>query len=501
LFFEKEKTIIYCHLFFYGLERKLWHKLAEKVLCMNMNKIRKKVQLGFTMIEMMFVLGVSLYMGLLYIQSQTSERNITQARNVGKQMQSIATAMNMYITNRYGVITTLTNAPGTAADPGPRTCTAATSTCSITIATLIADGLLPTGFAAIQPFTTGGYVLALRRTGVGPYNVDGMAITSAGWVNGASVKYDLAGEALKTIGPDGAMTFQSSTTLSGYQGSWTETNANYPSINSLGQIAVRSGAGASAFSQFLRRDGTLPMTGALNMGNQDITSANDISTSTGGCKRTELSPTGQIYSRDTNCISRFQNDPVTGNMTINNSIGTQTYNIDSATGNDTSAGSVTTYSAATHTTNSAGQMNIAANGNQPLYLQPWATNGDVIVGGGGGAGNIRVTGDIYLKGSNTPLSIMLPEYSLKGVQVVADGAFIASPNCGATGGVGKVVITPSIVTARIYQGGGWFYGENGFLARATVVAGGWVAQIRGWPAGNGTNYGLAHVYCDFRNAG
>jgi prepilin-type N-terminal cleavage/methylation domain-containing protein len=465
-----------------------------------MNIFKHKKQRGFSLIELLLVLGIMFALAVIYVRSQTQERNLTMAKNVGKQGTLIGAAMNVYIVNRYATISALTSAPGTAADPGPRTCNAGTGTCTITLATLVADGLLPTGFTALPPFTD--YNLTLRRTGVSPnFNIDGLAISANGWTDGAAVKYDMVGEAIRAAGPDAGMTFQSTTVLSGYQGAWTEAAANYPTINALGQFGVRSGSGASMFSQFLRRDGTLPMTGGLNMGGNDITNANNISTGTGGCKRTELTATGQVYSRDGGCVSRFQNDPNTGQMSLNNAAGTQTYNVDSNTGNDSSAGTVTTYTSNWHTTNGAGRLHIAAGGNETLYLQPWSNNGETVVGGGGGAGNLRVTGDIYLKGSNTPLSVMLPEYSLKGVQVVYNWSWVTKPSCGSTGGVGKIVVTPSIMTARIYAGGGFFYGENGFVAKALDYGSGWYVNLSGWPWNTATQVGLAHIYCDFRFAG
>lgn len=80
---------------------------------------------------------------------------------------------------------------------------------------------------------------------------------------------------MQAAGIDSGMT-QSATLASGYSGSWSEKSENYPSINKTGLLAYRVGYDSSMYSVYLRRDGTLPMTGSLNMGNQDINNARNI---------------------------------------------------------------------------------------------------------------------------------------------------------------------------------------------------------------------------------
>jgi hypothetical protein len=450
------------------------------------------------MVELILVGAIVIAMGVLYVQSQIRERNFQQARNVGKQMQEIGMAVNAYIVNRYTLIGNLTNSTGTAADPGPRTCVAATNSCTITLQTLVNEGLLPTGYASLPPFNT-GYTLTLLRTGVAPaWNINGLTITNVGWTDPGTgvVKYDLAGEALRAIGPDGAYTFQSTTTLSGYQGAWTESNANYPSINALGQVAVRSGSGTSMFSQFLRRDGTLPMTGALDMGGNDINNANNIlansiGTPNAGCKRTELNASGQVISRNGGCVTRFMTDPNTGQTTAYDTTGAVAVN----TIHDDAASYGPLEVRRWGLNKNTGHMYLETPSGQNLYMtsNAWDNSGTMDVR----YKDVRFSGDVYINGRPTPLSELLPTYSSRGAYIVSNGWGITKPTCGGTGAVPKIIVTPSIITAQIFAGGDQFWTDNGFVARATDQGTWWSIELYGWPAQSSAAWGMAHVYCYF----
>lgn len=486
-------------------------------------KKSKILQKGFTLVELLIVSSIVIASGVLATQSLLKGQEIKDAQNVGKQALAIGTAINPYIANHYATIGSMTNSTGSATDPGPRTCTAATNSCVITIQTLINEGLLPNGFAVLAPYT--GYNITLRRTGTAPaWNIDALAVTTNGWLNlgTANVKYDMVGVALKEIGPDGGMTFQSNTTVSGLHGAWTETNATYPSITAAGQLAVRAGNGASMFSQFLRRDGTLPMFGNLDMGGQDINNADDIrgnniSTANSGCKRTELNSVGQIYSRDAPCASRFTTDPNgIGQTTVRDAAGNAVALQNAGPTGTTTAGNtemadrrVGFFNQQGSTWNEGGTMWMQGNDGQRMYTETTA------VGANGSrqrwinnawsselmsvdqAGNLRVSGDIYLNGRPTPLNTLLPSYASRGAYAVSNGQTIAKPSCGATGGTPKIVVTPAVVTSQIHAGGGTFWSENGFIARATDNGWYWTVTIVGWPTSAAPAYGMAHVYCHF----
>lgn len=50
---------------------------------------------------------------------------------------------------------------------------------------------------------------------------------------------------------------------SGYGGQWSENSGNYRNITDGGLLAYRVDYKSSMYSVYLRRDGTLPMTGDL----------------------------------------------------------------------------------------------------------------------------------------------------------------------------------------------------------------------------------------------
>lgn len=71
------------------------------------------------------------------------------------------------------------------------------------------------------------------------------------------------GEAITAIGGDGGFSDDLSPgTISGFGGQWNQTN---PMGAQVGTLAMQVGYATLGWQQFLRRDGSLPMTGTLNM--------------------------------------------------------------------------------------------------------------------------------------------------------------------------------------------------------------------------------------------
>ena len=98
---------------------------------------------------------------------------------------------------------------------------------------------------------------------------------------------------MQTAGIDSGMTRTTSNAF-GYGGQWSETSANFNNITSAGQLAFRVGFNSALYSIYLRRDGTLPMTGNLNMGGQSVYNAQDITangTTTTGILKTNAAAT------------------------------------------------------------------------------------------------------------------------------------------------------------------------------------------------------------------
>lgn len=501
----------------------------------------QKKKSGFTMIELILVGAIVITMGMLYMQSQVREQNITSARNIGKQMVDLNAALNAYIVSRYGNVGTLqpiknaggTNivdatgsvvAAGDNLDPGPRTCvnvnTGLTNIpsntslryCDITIQTLINEGLVPPNFTSLPPFRSAGgldgYMISLRvtsgpvstnwTTAMGAPNIEAMVQTRNAWLNGTKVDYNLIGEVVRTIGPDGGavgISRNAAGTMAGYLGGWniptqagTTANAGTAyNFGTVGRFGIRAGFGSSQFLQFLRRDGTLPMTGNLNMGGKSLINASGVSTvdptdpntdPNAKCKVTELTSTGALVVR--------QRSGATCTDTAFMSAQDRPDLVDSA-----KKVAIST-----------------ASGKKAKF------NGPVILDS---INNIYLSNPSSGTGSNgeknvVPLAAYMSSYVLHDVIMVQDGEAVAKPAanvCANIGGVPKIILTPALTQANIgyvTQGPAslfiHLYRSNGIFVYAQDAGASWIAKVQGWPtadAGGNTPPGiaLAQVYCAF----
>ena len=236
-----------------------------------------RTRYGFSLIELILVLGIGSAITFLSFQQMLRKQEGILAKSTGEQIKQIGNSVNSYIAVHYDKLSTLQNADGTTLDPGPRTCTTGNSICNISIQTLMNEGLLPLSYADKNIFNS-KYTILLKKSGSAPYyNVTGLITTDNAW-NGAdnSIRYDLLGQAMQEAGIDSGMTKENSNVLNGYKGLWNHTNTEFFNINKLGQLGYQVGYGSYSYSIYLRRDGTLPMTGNLNMGSQSINNAQDI---------------------------------------------------------------------------------------------------------------------------------------------------------------------------------------------------------------------------------
>ena len=231
---------------------------------------------GFSLLELVLVLGVGTAMAFVKFQGMKTEQDTVLANAVGSQMKQMGEAVNRYISIRYDKLSTLSASNSQSSDPGPRTCTA--NGCEITYQTLINEGLLPVTYTGINAKKS-TYSILLKRFGTAPnYVINGLITTTNGWIDNGKVRYDLLGKAMQSAGVDSGMS-RTATTASGYGGQWIEISSNYNNITAEGLLVYRVGYDSSMYSVYLRRDGTLSMTGNLNMGDNDIYNAKDITAS------------------------------------------------------------------------------------------------------------------------------------------------------------------------------------------------------------------------------
>ncbi|ACX87547.1 putative type IV prepilin [Pectobacterium parmentieri WPP163] len=287
-------------------------------------------QKGFSLLEITLVLGVGTAMAFIKFQDMKSDQENIIANTVGAQMKQMGEAVNRYISIRYDKLSTLTSSSSQSSDPGPRTCSA--NGCEITYQTLVNEGLLPVSYTGINAQKS-SYKIMLKRDGGSPnYVINGLVITTLPWSEGNRVRYDLLGRAMQAAGIDSGMT-QSATVASGTAGQWTENQNSYSGINAAGLLAYRVGYDSSMYSVYLRRDGTLPMTGDLNMGGQSINNAKDI-TASGDVNATSFNGSYGRFAKNVNVsedlnvigFSTFgKNVSMNSQLTVKNGINSENY--------------------------------------------------------------------------------------------------------------------------------------------------------------------------------
>lgn len=281
--------------------------------------MKKQNKKGFSLLELILVLGVGSMMAFMRFQDMKTEQENVMAKAVGQQMKQIGEAVNGYINIRYDKLSTLTSSSSQSSYPGPRTCNG--SGCEITYQTLINEGLLPVSYTGVNAQKS-SYKIMLKRSGATPnYVVNGLITTTLPWSESGKLRYDLLGKAMQEAGIDSGMTRTTSNAF-GYGGQWSETSANFNNITSAGQLAFRVGFNSALYSVYLRRDGTLPMTGNLNMGGQSVYNAQDITaagTTTTGILETNTATVGATLN--VAGVTTFASDlNVSGNGQVNGNL-------------------------------------------------------------------------------------------------------------------------------------------------------------------------------------
>lgn len=281
---------------------------------------------GFSLLELTLVLGIGTVIAFVKFQDMKTNQENMMADTVGNQIKQVGEAVNRYISIHYDRLSTLSSSSSQSSDPGPRTCSS--NGCEITYQTLVNEGFLPVGYTGVN-MQKSSYKIMLKRSGIAPnYVINGLIITTSPWMEGRRYRYDLLGKAMQIAGIDSGMT-KSAALVSGLQDAWTETSSTFNNITAAGLLAYRVGYDSSMYSVYLRRDGTLPMTGNLNMGDQDLNNAKNITAT--GTITTEVLRTGGAAAIGTKLdvggvatlnsdLNVAGNGQVNGNLNSNNSV-------------------------------------------------------------------------------------------------------------------------------------------------------------------------------------
>lgn len=315
-----------------------------------------KQQKGFSLLEVLLAVTIAIALGSMQLGQIKRETESLQLKAVGEQLSMVGKALNSYVALQYHNITAGTNvvAPGSADDPGPRTCTSQIDPsnsqpiimCTITSDTLRRSGLLPNNFSGRNAFGA-TYQYFIKVSGSSPnWRVEGLVATSDPYTVGTVPRFDLIGQAMVVAGADSGTTRSMANNIEGLNGSWSDPS--YP-VSQVGLLAYRVGYGTSGYSSYLRIDGANNMTGNLNIGNPadpatfgNIGAVRDI-TATGtvqGSKIVATSPTGDAITTTAGTIGANGSTMVvrTGALQVLQPTGTGRANIDAGNMN---VGSVT----------------------------------------------------------------------------------------------------------------------------------------------------------------
>ena len=423
-------------------------------------RIRHDRNSGFSLLELILVLGVGVSVSFMKFQDMKNEQDNVIASAVGQQIKQMGEAVNGYINIRYDKLSTLVNAAGNGTDPGPRSCLGVV--CEITYQTLVNEGLMPSSYTGINAKKS-SYKIILRRDGTAPnYVINGIIATSSAWIEGSSIRYDLLGKAMQTAGIDSGMT-KINTSASGYGGQWNEISSNFNNITTAGQLVFRVGFNSALYSIYLRRDGTLPMTGNLNMGNQSIYNTQNI-TASGTITTGTLLSTGTTTVGTDLAVGGGAN--IHGNAQVDGALNSN---------NTISAANISSR-AETYTQNWFRTM-----GDGGIYFQKWGggwnmNDANTITAYGGKniqttagiyGGYIKSTGNIDANGT-VNAGYVWASGNLNSNYVHSNGNIDAGGQIYGAGGVvsGGRITAGEFVQINGVANIGWACGPNGILGRA-----------------------------------
>lgn len=502
----------------------------------------KKINKGFTLLELILVLSIGTLAFIGLIQQDQKRQESLASENAGGQIYEVGQALAQYINMNNSILQAAVPI-GTTTAAGAVTLAVlqqpATTTTNIG-GTLVPNRLLlPTtylntlGFPTVVPVT---YNLYLRNTAG---TITGLVLTNTAIIDkSGATRYDWAGAAMKKAGGNAGLSFGLANQLNGLNGIWTLTNAQFPDIDTLGKIGYRVAYQATFDSTYLRLDGMYPMNGNLNMGNYSIKNATDISY------------TGWLYGNN-----GVMNNLLTGTITNAGNITTNSIN-----GKTTL---LTAANAATYANNISPAFSYSnfdllyANcincgfptdtGTANISTIYNANNGDVRIGANGNTGTLFVK-DIILGGNggsvvdsrNALLSDRLPRYADRGVAIAADGGILAKPVvttavnatgyvCRWTGQgnapVPKIEVIPSMQWSQgaVLGAINLNFAGSGIDAAGRLVLNGSITQnqytlgaLQTYAVDNGASWtiysrtpdyhggfsggtALVHVYCDYGN--
>lgn len=476
-------------------------------------------QRGFTLLELMVVMGIGALMMVLTVQKQDYELHKRQSEQVGEQLAQYKDAVKDFIAANFTYYRD--NAPNTW-DSDHLT---------VPTARLVADGFLPAGFSSTNIHGS-TYRTRVIRIGAWPnYDYEALTVVDPIVVRG-NVRDDLAGVVAGVLGGAAGGYATSATQARGLRASWTFNNATFPNITAQGQpVAFVQYSDSDLTNQFLRIDGTNQMQADLNAGNNSLQNVVDLNM-TGNIQMNGA--WHRIMSQGRLHIQSNANEPLYlnpwaggGEVVVGGGGGAGNFravgvsqtdnrfiswrNRNGIT-NDATGYRMTVLGAQTEWGwGERGLINVGfdtTGGDMITRLYAWSrtatgidtnTSGNYLeVGEDNTAstpGSFLTGGDIYLGSRGQWLSQLLPNWVFRASYSASDGTMINKPSCGS--GTARIVVVPQTTTIGRYENTRDFYGTHYVYAEDASTQ--WRVRVltrdRNALAAGGR--ALAQTYCYF----
>lgn len=278
-------------------------------------------QQGLSLLELVLAISISTIGIVLSIRQGIAEAEEVALEKAAKDIMLIGEAGEAYVTAQSGPTGSLT--------------TMGADTVLVEISDLLAANSCGTksclaaslsDYAAPGSATANRYVMRVNRTGTaGNYTYSAAVYTIKPWTSGSGRRLDLAGAAVRKAGGNallattaGSMRIMGNTGV----GAATISSTDFPELNAIGQLGYLATGGSANTndSVYLRRDGLYPMTGALKMGNNSITGANDVNAATvattGAVSAGSVATTGAVTANTVTASTNVQGQVIQASQEV-----------------------------------------------------------------------------------------------------------------------------------------------------------------------------------------
>lgn len=387
--------------------------------------MKKKNNFGFSLIEIMLVLVIMATFTMLKMNDIKQEMLNIKSENTAQQIKQVASATNAFINLNYEKITSLNNAPKLN-----MSCDKTTSLCNISLKSLVDLNLLPSGYNN-KNIASSDFKILLKREGELPnYMVNGIVYLNEEIKNEGKFDPVLNGSILRNLGIDGGISKNNE--INGYGGSWKRKLIDYKLPNKNNLLMMNVGYSANMYSVYLRRDGTLPMTGNLNLGNNSINNIKDINMTGALVGNSINANTGNVKNLNTeNIINKIKFDSSGINLlTGSNTFSGQTtingtyFNINT---NDTTFSKNVAINGVLNAKGASNFNGVSTFNNQSNF------NGNVVANKNVDLGTVKVNNTLNINGKTTMNNSL--DIKNGGTISLSNGSIIASGNITSSGNV------------------------------------------------------------------